>query len=94
MVNFKATNPKTRFTFHAVLAKYLSGLALALGCLHSSMDVFNKLLNRGLRWPMELFDTTPIGRILSRYSKDIDTVDGVLPSIIVQLLNTCFAVKI
>jgi len=58
------------------------------------MNVFNNLLRTGLKWPMELFDTTPIGRILSRYSKDIDTVDGVLPSIVVQLLNTCFGVKI
>jgi len=43
---------------------------------------------------MELFDTTPLGRILSRYSKDVDTVDSVLPAITVQLLNTCFGVKI
>jgi len=58
------------------------------------MNVFNKLLNTGLKWPMELFDTTPLGRILSRYSKDVDTVDSVLPAITVQLLNTCFGVKI
>ncbi|XP_032311199.1 multidrug resistance-associated protein 1 isoform X24 [Drosophila ananassae] len=80
------------FGFGQVVSKYLSGLSLAIGGLHCSMDVFTKLLSRGLKWPMELFDTTPIGRILSRYSKDIDTVDGVLPLITVQLLNTCFGV--
>ncbi|XP_017108719.1 multidrug resistance-associated protein 1 isoform X2 [Drosophila bipectinata] len=80
------------FGFGQVVSKYLAGLALAIGGLHCSMDVFTKLLSTGLKWPMELFDTTPLGRILSRYSKDIDTVDGVLPMITVQLLNTCFGV--
>ncbi|XP_017012708.2 multidrug resistance-associated protein 1 isoform X2 [Drosophila takahashii] len=80
------------FGFGQVLSKYLSGLALAIGGLHSSMNVFNTLLRTGLKWPMELFDTTPLGRILSRYSKDVDTVDSTLPAISAQLLNTCFGV--
>jgi len=43
---------------------------------------------------MELFDTTPLGRILSRFSKDIDTIDNVMPQIVAQFLSTCFSVKI
>lgn len=35
-----------------------------------------------MRWPMELFEITPIGRVLNRFSKDIDTVDNVLPRIL------------
>lgn len=76
-----------------VLARYLSGLFLALGCLHSSMEVFVKLLAMVLQWPMELFDTTPSGRIISRFSKDIDTCDTILPSVLQQFLSTCFSVK-
>lgn len=42
---------------------------------------------------MDLFDTTPLGRILSRFAKDIDTVDNVLPQIVSQFLSTCYSVN-
>lgn len=41
---------------------------------------------------MELFDITPLGRLLNRFSRDIDTADNVLPVTIRSALSQLFAV--
>lgn len=35
-----------------------------------------------MRLPMSFFDTTPLGRIVNRFSKDTDIIDAYLPSVI------------
>lgn len=50
------------------------------------------LLHFVLRWPMDLFDTTPLGRVLNRFSKDVDVVDNVLPQVIRSWMMMFFAV--
>jgi ABC-type multidrug transport system fused ATPase/permease subunit len=48
---------------------------LSVGTLNAATKLHGTMLERILRSPMAFFDTTPIGRILNRFSKDIDTVD-------------------
>lgn len=47
-------------------------------CIKSSQSIHDQMLARIMRAPMSFFDTTPLGRILNRFTKDIDTIDIVI----------------
>ena len=53
--------------------------SIATGSIIGSRVLHNKMLFNVLRSPMSFFDTTPLGRILNRFSKDIYTVDELIP---------------
>ncbi|EJD07137.1 ABC protein [Fomitiporia mediterranea MF3/22] len=76
------------FSFYQLLYAML-GIAQSLFTffLGSSMDVLSDFASRNLHHdslrnvfyaPMSFFDTTPLGRILSVFGKDIDTIDNQL----------------
>ncbi|XP_067674237.1 multidrug resistance-associated protein 1-like [Haliotis asinina] len=58
----------------------------ASGTLHSHM------LRNVLRAPMSFFDTTPTGRIVNRFSQDMDTIDIRMPTTVEYSFNTTFQV--
>lgn len=59
------------------------GLALApwLGTLRAGRILHRELLVNIMRLPLRFFDTTPVGRIMSRFSKDIESLDTTLPEL-------------
>lgn len=59
---------------------YLSALILALCCIKASRRLHNEMLHRLVRAPLVFFETTPVGRVLNRFSKDLDTLDMQLPT--------------
>lgn len=71
---------------------FFSSLFVSLGGLQCSRTIHTALLHSNLRWPMELFDTTPLGRIVNRYAKDIDTIDNVLPFNLRVVISQAFMV--
>ncbi|RCI00820.1 hypothetical protein CU098_000030, partial [Rhizopus stolonifer] len=50
------------------------------GVLGANKQLYGELLHRVFRAPLRFFDTTPIGRILNRFSKDFETIDSNIPN--------------
>ncbi|KAG0085747.1 Multidrug resistance-associated protein 1 [Podila epicladia] len=62
--------------FYAVLMC----LGYSVARIRASEILHAEFLSRILRLPMSFFDTTPLGRILNRFSGDIATIDERIPS--------------
>jgi len=58
----------------AILAQYLKSLFVYVSGVGASAELFDAMLQKILRAPMHFFDTTPTGRIINRFSKDIYVV--------------------
>lgn len=71
----------------------LSDIVPTIGCVHSSIVLHRYILTNILRSPLAFFETTPVGRILSRFSKDVDVVDNALPRQLTTFLGCLFKVS-
>eukprot|EP00106_Octopus_bimaculoides_P000581 XP_014768023.1 PREDICTED: multidrug resistance-associated protein 1-like [Octopus bimaculoides] len=74
------------------LCTFLYASLLLLSLLNAAMSLHKDLLHNILHCSTTFFDTTPIGRILNRFSKDIDTVDTVLPNTLLLFIDFFFVI--
>ena len=65
----------------------IGSLLLAIFTLNAALKLHSTMLLRVMRSPMSFFETTPLGRILNRFSKDVDIVDTQIPMNIRLLFN-------
>lgn len=70
-----------------------AAIALSIGTVIAADKLYHLINERIFKNPLSLFDTTPIGRILNRVSKDIDTIDNTLPFILRSTNQTLFSVN-
>ncbi|XP_040163170.1 multidrug resistance-associated protein 1 isoform X11 [Anopheles arabiensis] len=75
-----------------VLSLYLSVLTLVMGSIQATLILHRRLLEGILRSGMTFFDTTPRGRIIARFSNDINTLDYSLPMNIKNFIPTVLRV--
>ncbi|XP_074476742.1 ATP-binding cassette sub-family C member 3 isoform X2 [Sebastes fasciatus] len=68
----------------------ISSFTLAMGNIGAARKLHSNLLTNKLHTPQSFFDTTPIGRLINRFSKDIYVIDEVLPSTVLMFLATFF----
>ncbi|KAF9107851.1 Multidrug resistance-associated protein 1 [Mortierella sp. GBA35] len=59
-------------------------VAMVLAAVRASTRLHDSLLAKMLRLPMSFFDTTPLGRIVNRFSSDVFSIDELLPWSFIQ----------
>lgn len=57
----------------------------------ASRKLHNAMLENVMKAPMSFFDTTPSGRIVNRFSRDVETTDNTLPMVLRMWLNMFFS---
>ena len=69
-------------------------IIFSLGTIAAANAMHTALIHNVMRLPLVFFDTTPLGRILNRFSKDVDTCDNVLPHVTRMLIAMNFTVSL
>ncbi|NWI58575.1 MRP3 protein, partial [Calyptomena viridis] len=68
----------------------ISSFTLAMGGINAARSLHAALLENKFHTPQSFYDTTPTGRIINRFSKDIYVIDEVIPPTILMFLGTFF----
>ncbi|KAF1815867.1 hypothetical protein P152DRAFT_390622 [Eremomyces bilateralis CBS 781.70] len=62
--------------FSQAVVMFLFSVSLSVFGTEASKKMLARAITKVLRAPMSFFDTTPLGRITNRFSKDVDTLDN------------------
>uniref|UniRef100_A0A8C0LHM8 Multidrug resistance-associated protein 1 n=1 Tax=Canis lupus dingo TaxID=286419 RepID=A0A8C0LHM8_CANLU len=67
-------------------------MAVSIGGIFASRRLHVDLLQNVLRSPMSFFERTPSGNLVNRFSKELDTVDSMIPQVIKMFMGSLFNV--
>ncbi|CCO28288.1 Oligomycin resistance ATP-dependent permease YOR1 [Rhizoctonia solani AG-1 IB] len=67
---------------------FAMGALFALMSFYASVSLHRGAMKRLMHAPMSFFDTTPLGRIMNRLTKDVDTIDNTLGDALRMLAGT------
>ncbi|KAI3383909.1 hypothetical protein SNEBB_000827 [Seison nebaliae] len=81
-------------TFGVIEAIFIlaQSILIIIGTICAASLLHTLLLESVLKWSLTLFEATPSGRILNRFTKDIDAVDGTIPASLRMFLMTVLKV--
>ena len=83
----------TAFLFAIILFTLCRSYYFLYACVGASANLHNSMLESILSASVnKYFDITPIGRILNRFTKDMDAIDSLLPDYLLQSLQSGFHV--
>ncbi|KAM5130614.1 multidrug resistance-associated protein 1 isoform 1-T1 [Callospermophilus lateralis] len=67
-------------------------MTVSIGGIFASRRLHLDLLQQVLRSPMSFFERTPSGNLVNRFSKELDTVDSMIPQVIKMFMGSLFNV--
>ena len=73
----------------SILAMIVSSFSFYYLLLKAAENLHSKMTLATIKAPVTFFDSTPAGRILNRFSKDIGSMDDVLPPLFLRALTLC-----
>ena len=73
----------------SIFAMTVSSFSFYYLLLKAAENLHSKMTLAIIKAPVKFFDSTPAGRILNRFSKDIGSMDDVLPPLFLQALIFC-----
>lgn len=73
----------------SAIALFMMGFSNSMFTYFASVRLHALAVQRVMFSPQAFFDTTPLGRIMNRFSKDIDTVDNTLSDALRMAISTC-----
>ena len=76
------------FGLFLILSLLICGSIFAIYGTRAAKSLHEKASSRIVRAPMHFFDTTPLGRIINRFTKDQDGIDNILVDSIRMFLMT------
>uniref|UniRef100_A0A8C1VAR3 ABC-type glutathione-S-conjugate transporter n=1 Tax=Cyprinus carpio TaxID=7962 RepID=A0A8C1VAR3_CYPCA len=72
------------------IAIFGTTVAISLGGIIASRHLHLELVNNVLHSPMSFFESTPSGNLLNRFSKEIDSIDCMIPDGLKMMLGYVF----
>lgn len=69
-----------------------SSFLMAFASYKASTILHEKLLVNVMHLALSFFEVTPTGRILNRFSKDVDMVDSVIPQVLMEVFRSAMGV--
>ncbi|XP_012587108.1 PREDICTED: multidrug resistance-associated protein 1 [Condylura cristata] len=74
------------------IAVFGYSMAVSIGGIFASRRLHLDLLQNVLCSPMSFFERTPSGNLVNRFSKEMDTVDSIIPQVIKMFMGSLFNV--
>ncbi|XP_044159188.1 multidrug resistance-associated protein 1-like [Bufo gargarizans] len=98
IVNGTQQNTSMRLTVYSILITvqvvclFIASATIIVGGVSVSRQLHLKLLYSILRSPLSFFEQTPSGNLTNRFAKEMDTIDNIIPQMLMLFISLTLAV--